>query len=719
VRKRFAISVFYCQLLCAHASFSQRSLTSFNQLTDLALGYVPQGLTVGMNQFNKTEIAVLTSSQPAIHLYEIASNGRLTNVASLKTQSRYKFIAAADLDGDATSEYIALSTEGTSLSVLRRSGVSAYAFEEYSIALTAIAEQCCVVDLNNDKRKDILLYGKTSSGGRVLLGQADGTFKTGPTLFPDVSMSAVATTDINADGISDILALNWLANQLTVYYGIGRLVYTEQVAVQLPEEPLDLAVTSVSGERTFRVAITLSESRSVHTYSGNSLGDYRLMTTVELRKQPAGVQFANLNGDQLPDLVVATTDGIVTLLSQNATTFLLPVVFGATRLLGDWALADVDGDRQTDCIMIDTMTRRLIALFNNATGGRFSFEHCVGVAPQGLIIGDFNGSGKLDIGVLNSGSASLSILTNEGKGRFSGQIVVPLGENPTAGVTVVPSSRRERILVISHVLDDRVTIMSLANDLVESKSLSVPTGLEPHVLFAKKESDRLQFVVRYRNAKDRSYLLSSFEQLNQRQFVERGFRSTLPTKILALNAAEHNSGYELLFATNDKRTTTISQALSEPNLEFKSAKPQFSYADSTAATRWILSAYINNDTVKDVAIGLDAPRNAIGIWFGKNAARDSLEWFEGVQPVSDEAIIIEDVNNDRIVDLVWLDGIRRAVLAMYGADRKPFRPPVVVAPAEGVRAIRVAPLRTIDELDLVLANGERGTVSVVMNPFSK
>lgn len=720
-RKSFAITVFYCQLLCAHASFSQRSLTSFNQLTDLPLGYLPRGLAVGINQFNKTEIAVLSSVQPAVQLYEIASNGRLASVAGLRTQSRYKFVAAADLSGDAASEYVALSTEGTSLAILRRRGASAYGFDEFSIALTAVAEKCAIADLNNDKRKDILLYGRTSSGVRVLAGQADGTFKSSATLFPDVSISDLTTTDINADGVADILALNWLANQLTVYYGIGRLVYTEQVAVQLPDEPSELAMTSVSAERTFRVTIALPESRSVQIYSGNSLGDYRLINTLEMHKRPNGVQFANLNGDPLPDLVATANGELVVFLAQSASAFYPPAVFGAARSVGGWTLADVDGDRQTDCVVIDDLAQRLIALFNSATSARYSLEHCVGSAPQGLVIGDFNGSGKFDIGTLNAGSASFSLLTNEGKGKFAGQIALPLFASPTSGIALTPSSRRERTLVVSHEGEDRVTVMTIADDLLQSKSLSVPTGLEPRVLLASKRDGRLQFLLRHRNLKDRSYLLSSFEQINERQFVERSFRSTLPTKIIALNVAEHNAGYELLFATNDKRTTTVSQAIFEPNFEFKSAKPQFSFLDSTAATRWILGAYVNNDTLKDIAFVLNAPRNAMGIWFGKSgsAMRDSIEWVEGVQPLSDDAVIIEDVNSDRIVDLVWLDGLRRAVLAMYGADRKPFRAPVVAAPAEGVRAIRVAPLRTIDELDLVLANSERGTVSVLINPFGK
>jgi hypothetical protein len=78
-----------------------------------------------------------------------------------------------------------------------------------------------------------------------------------------------------------------------------------------------------------------------------------------------------------------------------------------------------------------------------------------------------------------------------------------------------------------------------------------------------------------------------------------------------------------------------------------------------------------------------------------------------------------DCNNDGINDVVWLDGLRRAVVVMYGNERRGFRAPTTVIPADGVQSIRLAPLRTLDELDLVTSNGERGTVSVFLNPFSR
>ncbi|MEK7249339.1 MAG: VCBS repeat-containing protein, partial [Bacteroidota bacterium] len=225
-------------------------------------------------------------------------------------------------------------------------------------------QKCGVADLNNDKRKDILLFGKNTAGVETLLGQPNGTFKLGTTLFSDISVSDLCTTDINADGITDILALNWLSNQLTVFYGISRFVYTEQVAVQLPSQPAEIAITNVTNVRGFRLAVTLPEANQVQVYSGNSLGDYRLMNTIAFDRKPAGVQFAHVNGDELLDLVSSTNQGIVAVLGASPTTFTQPVVFGAAHSIASWSVADVDGDGRNDCVLADQNTKRLITLAN-------------------------------------------------------------------------------------------------------------------------------------------------------------------------------------------------------------------------------------------------------------------------------------------------------------------------------------------------------------------
>jgi hypothetical protein len=339
-----------------------------------------------------------------------------------------------------------------------------------------------------------------------------------------------------------------------------------------------------------------------------------------------------------------------------------------------------------------------------------------------LAIGDFGGSGKLDIAVANSASSTLSILTNRGQGKFDGQFAIAVPENPTS-VSSVAGSLSERTLLASHAGEDRVTILNLDNDNVPSESFSVSTGIEPYVLLANKGNDRLKFLVRYKSGKDRSYLLSLFEQINSKQFVERSLRPMVPTRIVAMTVNEDaNTGsYELLFATNEKRITTIYGAISKEQMEFGPAQRLLSFSDSTASARVIVTGFINNDSFRDGIVALGPPRNEMGVWYGSatTTLRDSIQWFRDVQPVTYDNIVIEDVNNDRLTDIVWLDGLRKGVVVMYGTERRGWRQPAVVAHADGVKSIRIAPLRSLDELDLVMSNGDRGTVSVIANPFNR
>jgi len=54
----------------------------------------------------------------------------------------------------------------------------------------------------------------------------------------------------------------------------------------------------------------------------------------------------------------------------------------------------------------------------------------VGTSPGGIVIADFNGDGKLDIAVANSGSANVSILLGNGDGTFKGAVNSPAGPSP-------------------------------------------------------------------------------------------------------------------------------------------------------------------------------------------------------------------------------------------------------------------------------------------------
>ena len=56
----------------------------------------------------------------------------------------------------------------------------------------------------------------------------------------------------------------------------------------------------------------------------------------------------------------------------------------------------------------------------------------VGDAPKAAVMGDFNGDGKLDAAVINSGSNTISILLGDGAGGFATPITIAVDANPVA-----------------------------------------------------------------------------------------------------------------------------------------------------------------------------------------------------------------------------------------------------------------------------------------------
>jgi len=55
----------------------------------------------------------------------------------------------------------------------------------------------------------------------------------------------------------------------------------------------------------------------------------------------------------------------------------------------------------------------------------------VGTSPRGVAVGDFNGDGKLDVAVANTGSGNVSILLGNGDGTFQPAVNFSTGNNPT------------------------------------------------------------------------------------------------------------------------------------------------------------------------------------------------------------------------------------------------------------------------------------------------
>jgi hypothetical protein len=96
------------------------------------------------------------------------------------------------------------------------------------------------------------------------------------------------------------------------------------------------------------------------------------------------------------------------------------------------AIADVNGDGKPDLISTNNGDSTVGIYINSSTPGNVNFAaqvtYPVGLYPSGVVTGDFNGDGKIDIVVLNNGDVfnfssptTINVLLNNGAGTFAVQ----------------------------------------------------------------------------------------------------------------------------------------------------------------------------------------------------------------------------------------------------------------------------------------------------------
>jgi hypothetical protein len=659
-----------------------------------------------------------------LFFYTLAPDGAFLQSDLITVSNASKEIAAEHNYREEVIGFGLLSTGGDLVTVIQRVDGK---FEEKTISVSTPSQRIAYGDINSDRRTDVLLFGKKRTGITPLLKQKDGKYAAGPMTFPDLSISDLRCTDLNGDGITDLLVLNWLSNQLALFYGIGHGVFSEQVGITLPGEPTDISISPVTKDRTVRIAVSIPEEKLVSMFRCNATGEIEPTGNLRFASAPSHAQFADINKDKELDLVVTAEEGVYVFLGESGMRLGPPTPFGAGKQIVSSDVTDLDGDSKSDLVLIDRASRRLVAYANAEWSGTIDWPATYGVgnSPNAIAALDVNDDGLLDIVVANSRSSSLSVLMNRGGGRLAGQQVVPVSEQPFSVKTVGRSSHRPHTILTSLASSDKISIVRISDDVTASGVFTLPTGSNPYIVLAKQDSisGHLELLTRYSNSSDGSLSLSFFRQITGGQLIERNIRASLTGRITALTVDDFSGSdqYELVFVTHDKTTkqSTLSVAVPTQGFDFKTVKQILSFADSTASVHSLISGYVDDDHYKDIILIMSQPRNAFGIVYGKEGGtfRDSLEILRNVHPLNEDAVLLRDVDNDGRMDLTWIDAGKNAVITMYGQGNRKFDSPVSICPANRVTAIQIASIKFPNIQDLILANGSKGSVTVMFDPF--
>ncbi|HTT41468.1 MAG TPA: VCBS repeat-containing protein [Steroidobacteraceae bacterium] len=309
-------------------------------------------------------------------------------------------IAVADLTGSGALDMVVASVSGN-VSVYMH-GTSPGTFQAaVNLNSGGAPNQVVIADLNGDGAPDLVLADYSTSGSVIILFQDaahPGTFMAPVQLPTGLTTASVAAADLNGDGAADLVATGYDANG-----NHGAVLVFLQVSAQ---------------PGTFMSPVSYPAGAA-----------------------PQSVKIADLNGDGLPDLLVANfgpgSDGSgvagVSVLLQDAAkpgTFLAPVSYQAYGGAIDVAVGDLNGDGKPDVAVASLApvpTASISVLLQDPAhpGVLLAATSYPGFGqPLGIAIGDLNGDGLADIAAADGASATVMLQLPGKPGQFAAAVQV-------------------------------------------------------------------------------------------------------------------------------------------------------------------------------------------------------------------------------------------------------------------------------------------------------
>jgi len=252
------------------------------------------------------------------------------------------------------------------------------------------------------------------------------------TVVPNNGINAVpvsiATGDFNGDGKPDLVTANEGLEQdihgtVSILLGeAGAGMFGTSTSFDVAKSPESVVVGDFNGDGRPDIATATQKNSmvSILLRANTQSVSFEAVKNFSVGETPMSIAIGDINGDNKPDLVTGNYDsGNISVLmgKEGERVFESAQNFGVGEHPAAVVIVDINGDGKLDIITANAEKNAISILLG--TGNMTPlFEETktfpVGIDPQSIAMGDFNGDSKLDLATANFSGSNVSILLGTG-----------------------------------------------------------------------------------------------------------------------------------------------------------------------------------------------------------------------------------------------------------------------------------------------------------------
>ena len=570
-----------------------------------------------------------------------------------------------------------------------------------------------VADVNGDGRPDLIVanyFG--SSTVSVLLnttapGAATPSFAAQNTFATGSGPHSVTTADVNGDGKPDLIVANFDGNTISVLLnttvpGAATPSFAAQRTFAAGSGPIAITAADINGDGKLDLILTNFGGNTVSvllntTAPGATTPSFAARQTFATGTNPFSVAVADVNGDGKPDLIVTATNinsnSVSVLLNTTASgattpSFAAQQTFATGSNNQSVTVAEINGDGKPDLIVAnfydDTVSVLLNTTAPGATTPSFATQQIftTGPSPRSATAADVNNDGKPDLIVANSDGNTVSVLLNT---------TVPGATTPSfAAQQTFATGDKPVFVTVGDMNGDGKPDLIVANDNGNTVSVQLNSTAP--------------------GAATPSYT------------AQQTFATGSDPQSVTTADVNGDGKPDLIVANTNSNIVSVLLDTTAPGAATPSFAAQQTFATGSAPQS-VTVADINGDGKPDLIVA-NAGDNAVSVLLNTTAPGATTPNFATEQTFATgsapQSVTVADVNGDGKPDLIVVNANGNTVSVLLnitapGATTPSFATQQTFATGVGPQSVTVANVNGDGKPDLIVANFNDNTISVLLN----